>query len=189
MGIAIALAIALAALACVCVAQWRALRTLQTRLADQRKLRRWEWLEWWTLNALETPPHDPARLHFIRYALAAIVAPDFETLQRDLQRQAADSARDENERAHARAFADEMDWKVLPWDAHARAAPGRPPHNREALLASYRGALEGWPELLTRGQCNSISPDMARLMGLKKPNDSVCDQVKNTPQHAEKVGA
>jgi hypothetical protein len=142
-----------------------ALGRMGLELADARaELERARWRQWWARNAAETGALDPARSHFIRWALAAMLVDDLRDLQRDLQRVASDPERPESERVNASLFASELDGAELPWVRWERDT-GKPQHRAEALRASYRAALHSWEALVpgisgkpTDRQSNSPPP-------------------------------
>lgn len=126
-----------------------ALRADLQRARDERD--RLFWHVWWVRNAVETPAHDPARAHYLRWALASHLAPDLPTLHRDLIAIAGDLSRSEHERIHAKAFASELETERKPWEQWTEST-GRPLHNAERIAHCYRAALSSWPALFEHAE-------------------------------------
>lgn len=149
---------------------WRELRELRLDLDAERTgfelvsrayLDR-RWIEWWARNAAETTALDGGRIHLLRFALAAQLAPDLAQFERDLHSIVTDRERPDVERHAAKSILSERQvaarTKELPWEAWMRETR-KPEHNPEVLREVYACALHSWMAVFTRSRDESLPAD------------------------------
>lgn len=137
---------------CVLVVRLTLQLRARARELEQARLHmlRYAWLEWWTRNAAETTPLEPARPYMLALSQAAALAPDLPTFVDDCTKLASNVELPPTLRSAARAHVDEWDavvgGKPLPWVAWARET-GKPIHNAHAQRTAYLHALQQAVEL------------------------------------------
>jgi hypothetical protein len=120
-------------------------RTRELRQALEH-MTRYAWVEWWTRNAAETTPLEPARPYMVALAYAASIAPNLQQFSDDCEALANDHTHAPLLRNTARQYAVEWHAPVLPWVDWARAT-GKPMHNEHAQRTAYAQALQHAVEL------------------------------------------
>lgn len=100
------------------------------------------WFQWWLFNAAECTPLDTGRGDLIRFALAAQLAPDLATFERDMHRIQNGADTPQTTALVARAFTDELNAATPPW-LHLPRRSSRAP-----IDEAYRALLAGWGPFL-----------------------------------------
>ena len=121
--------------------------------ARLRELEPVQWSHWWLRNASEMTPLDTRRPHFLRLAVAAVLAPSLAQFRRDLHSIAHDAAVDHDVRSSARGFLDDFTQAEQggkpPWELYTEQT-GRPMHAPAAIAQAYACTLQSWLACLTR---------------------------------------
>lgn len=140
--IATALFAAVALGLCV-VVHWltKAVERARAELAQAREhMLRYAWLEWWTRNAAETTPLEPARPYMVALSYAAQLAPTLQAFVDACEDLADDISNPEQLRTAARGYVVEWCAPSLPWVTWARDT-GKPMHNEHAQALAFKAAL------------------------------------------------
>lgn len=109
---------------------------------------RYQYIEWWQRNALESTPCDPSRDLYIGLALVAQLQPSLEAFGVLLQRLERDPDASPSLRMAAGAFLAELQAPAPPW-AIWDETTGRPRHSEEALRRATSALLH--PDLHPKG--------------------------------------
>lgn len=137
----------------------------QQRAQYELATRTLAYARWWARNAAETSLIDAHRSHIFRLALAALLAPDVEGLQRGLaafvaQRTGPDGKVRGSCAVAAHLALTELRVAVRPWEEWATnpATANKPPHNMHAVGECFEAALEGWSRLIPTLRDESSEP-------------------------------